>query len=66
MVSDRLRRLLYQWTTGEPPIGVWQTNRPVFRIGQGYFAWRLLPNGDYEYRPLTQEEYDEFIAVEAW
>ena len=49
-------RWLYFW----PKVGEWNTCKPTWRHN---LAWRVMPNGEYDYRELTDaEEWDNFEA----
>jgi hypothetical protein len=63
LTLKRLRhrlRLFHAWLFGVP-IGEWETSNPIRRDGKLH-AWRLLPNGEYEYRELTEAELAEHLS----
>lgn len=46
-------------------IGTWQTLDPQWYDGVLY-AWRLNPDGTYDWRTLTEDEETEYVSAVAW
>jgi hypothetical protein len=46
-------------------IGEWDLMHPVRRHGSLYVR-RLLSNGEYDYRPMTEIEMRDYLQADAW